>query len=1568
MRLELGLAGTRIEVPAPIGTRVGNALRTLNTWLFNPDAWLGYTEGLAVKAQGGVQLPANAKPTDLARLDRHAFQAGDRAVVTELVPLLKLLPDDIYDDAAALMIAFDQMDKEAAVQTYQAAQVAAARKAGKPIPVFPQRHWSWGTDPSRLMTTVSEIMNGVAPARLPALLTEMETRLGPEIFSRVDPAAIQRLTQGVGQQRFDRIMRVLNGFYEHRNNLLEMERRTGVISQDEYDLFTQEFPHYAPIRVQKYMDTKQQKAPPRGNISLRDNLLRHLTAEGTESAQLDPFMAYAGLTRQAYKMVARNRLATSVADLAAIPGMNRLVWTVPNEYTPVNGQVTFTRLENGEMKTYAVHKDIRRMADWDPIMLSKEIDAIGRAMTTPLRWGATGANIRFLGPNALGDLGDAIVKAGVSPQDYARAVKDIWGDQALLRVYETSGGAMGGAGMHGGQEAVGASKAWQRQVVRADTKQQLLDVIRDLVTLHPVQEVGGRVEAGPRVATFLKNLTDEQVARIKFDERVRRQNLAVIGEDDAVKRAALQQNFQNSLTPQEQTWLAAGRLSPLDVPVKATVGGLTVTMDFLTGGTIVMFANRFINFFNVGFQAPAQVVRSFTAQSGKRGAAVRLAMYVAVPVVLSEVWNSLFPEQEDVPQYEQNRSMRLALPSPGKDRFGNAIPASIEIPLRGWAPVGMAIRESLRASRRADPEGWGKLVASVMEAVAPGTWQKQAAQTEWGWAHSQGPTGWEGAGSVLQSWSPVQGQSGADVLMGLLPAGAVSVIEALINWDFYRNRPLVAEDRKYLPPADQYGPSTTGAAIALGKYFSWSPAKIEHLVKGSIGGVGAQALDAATLAMQAGGVINRGYMAPQAGDTIYGWWVPKEGQPELRKADDIPELRAQAKGGVGTLYVVAAKDEKSAQDKVFKQQFVDSTGKDVPITSTFLIGGLLGTVYKTQGGQMNRTVVNAQQQAMGEYTVEHTRRAWQTLRPVLDEALAEQAKLDADLQSGRKSVDEWKQGYRVIAERKQGAMKEAVQAFPQAAIMDDRLAQYKTIAERVRMSAPTDQDRIEMLTTAYLSMDAPEKTDGSGEPDLDAFFAARKDFLAAMPPSDRDALLVQVRKNSTPLRQEYNTAQDLMQQYYDLPRYKGTSYARGEEIYAAGQKLRALEAQQPAAVRNRTEVALGQLRAQDPIAADAAREYLLARTQDSPRAAFWKEHQAELDKWFGSGTDIKGTTGAPGVTAGATKATAVTTAPTAPVTTGAGSTADTQYYQERNDLERRIDAYYDAGNERTQEILDTYNPLSTAERTAWRKAHPADYQQMQAYYKNRDALLEKPENAKLARYLLFLDDMGGRDTRQVIENVTGKSTVDIFVRGMLGGDIKLEAPRTVQVEAKAATPGVAPRGYASTTATTPARVSTPPRNYTSTAQRAPASSKTPAKAPAKKTTAKKPAPKATAQAQQTGETRWDWMVRTGQAREFRPGRGFAPAATPAQPTRTPTPIRTPAVRSATVTPPLEQEEGETRWDWLLATGQAQDDEGRRWSADFRARYGRAPAAPEWQAHYYTRRGLDLGQMLARASR
>ena len=81
-------------------------------------------------------------------------------------------------------------------------------------------------------------------------------------------------------------------------------------------------------------------------------------------------------------------------------------------------------------------------------------------------------------------------------------------------------------------------------------------------------------------------------------------------------------------------------------------------------------------------------------------------------------------------------------------------------------------------------------------------------------------------------------QLATTLMFNPIPQAALPVVEAVTNYSFFTQRPIVGAGLEGVAPGYQSGPGTTNIASDIGKALNISPMKLDHMVNGYAGTMG----------------------------------------------------------------------------------------------------------------------------------------------------------------------------------------------------------------------------------------------------------------------------------------------------------------------------------------------------------------------------------------------------------------------------------------------------------------------------------------------------------------------------------------------------------------------------------------------------------------------------------------------------------------------------------------------------------------------------------------------------------
>ncbi len=737
----------------------------------------------------------------LLRLARGSSAAADDRIETELGPALENLGKQGVGDLNRLLKSMDIVDK--------------AASTGNPLRNF----------------------GGATLADAHTAMAELQTRLGQQGYTELEQRA--QKVWDFGDQLRDRLV------------------QAGVWSAQTAADLKAKHPHYSPIRVADWLEDKAGgKGTGAGDtISNSANLLKSLTEEGTARASETPLDAYVRLAHEVERVAMKNEAGRAFVNyFHQDPALASLVRPADRQsaaFLGTGAQVADHRAPgesgfhvrvNGQELTYWMDQSLERAFNFTAPSLNHW--ALNLAFGLParvLRAGATGVNVLFMLPNAMGDGFTYMVRNGGDlPKSLGNMAKGYAGAITRDADYHAMMRAGGGQAGFWDRKVGGGKQTIESMAGALSTPRQVFNWVRDVIP-----NVGQTVETATRLGQFKRDISE-------------------------------------GIEPRQ-----------------AALNARDVTVDFARGGELTKTLNSFIPFFNVGFQAPAQVARMLQNPQTRGRALVGLGGMVIAPAILSEVYNQKDPTYADVPQTYKDRGLILMDPrgpGPVDPETGRPTPRFVQINSREWTPFVIAVRESVARAMGKDVRPW-----------------QEAAQ------------------ALLKSSSPVE--PGANALFDLMPPAAKVGVEAIANYDSFRDRPIVPDSLKRLPAPQQFNAQTSETAKKLGALTGQSPLQIEHAVTGLAAGVGRQALAAGDMVLKAAG------QTPEPSRRI------AQIQLDLSKTGLDPEKRA-----------ILEHELAAEQSKVVAR---GSLVRAQPV-----IGGLASTIYREQGGALTDQATKATDQRL----------------------------------------------------------------------------------------------------------------------------------------------------------------------------------------------------------------------------------------------------------------------------------------------------------------------------------------------------------------------------------------------------------------------------------------------------------------------------------------------------------------------------------------------------------------------------------------------------------------------------
>lgn len=229
---------------------------------------------------------------------------------------------------------------------------------------------------------------------------------------------------------------------------------------------------------------------------------------------------------------------------------------------------------------------------------------------------------------------------------------------------------------------------------------------------------------------------------------------------------------------------------------EAALESRDITLDFSRRGTHTKRLNQITAFFNATLQGADKMARAF--KEDPRGMTVKTMLYITLPSVLLWYMNKDDERYQELPQWEKDTFWII----PGKENMYR-----VPKPFEAGVLFGTSFERMLQYFDDAK--------------------------------NNRKSVGFKGYGErVMDSLAP-----------GLIPTGAIPVLEYMTNYSFFRQRSIIPQSQENLPAHLQYGANSSEVAKFVGDKINVSPYMVDNTIRGlggGLAGLGLSAIDAAT--------------------------------------------------------------------------------------------------------------------------------------------------------------------------------------------------------------------------------------------------------------------------------------------------------------------------------------------------------------------------------------------------------------------------------------------------------------------------------------------------------------------------------------------------------------------------------------------------------------------------------------------------------------------------------------------------------------------------------------------------
>lgn len=278
----------------------------------------------------------------------------------------------------------------------------------------------------------------------------------------------------------------------------------------------------------------------------------------------------------------------------------------------------------------------------------------------------------------------------------------------------------------------------------------------------------------------------------------------------------------------KQALLKEGRTLQ-DAEILATQAARENTANFSRRGEWGTPLNASLLFFNAAKEGSRAFIRS--ASRAPLKTAVKVAASIYLPISILTAWNLSDPKRreayEDIQDFEKENNLILIPPNPIQDEKGKWNVYKIPLP-PGTRRLGDPVRRLIEQYHGMDPLKFSEVASALMGSVSP-------------------------IEPNLRS-----------IASTVTPQAIKPLLENLTNTNFFTGQQIVPDKLLKASPENQFKENTSGTARKIGAALGISPLKVEAFVKGTVGGVGSQALNASDRLLAATGVISKDQIGGQS--------------------------------------------------------------------------------------------------------------------------------------------------------------------------------------------------------------------------------------------------------------------------------------------------------------------------------------------------------------------------------------------------------------------------------------------------------------------------------------------------------------------------------------------------------------------------------------------------------------------------------------------------------------------------------------------------------------------------------
>lgn len=320
-----------------------------------------------------------------------------------------------------------------------------------------------------------------------------------------------------------------------------------------------------------------------------------------------------------------------------------------------------------------------------------------------------------------------------------------------------------------------------------------------------------------------------------------------------------------------------------DAEILAAKAARENTVNFARKGDYGTVLNSAFLYLNAGIQGSRTTLRTFKKRPGSTAMKIGLGMFL--PIATSTAWNLSDPLRKeaygDIQDFEKENNLIIVPPNPVKNERGEWNVIKIPLP-QGLSKLTALVRRPMESAQGLDPLKFSEIANALIGTASPVDLSKRS------------------------------------LLSTAVPQAVKVPVELATNQNLFTGSAIIPKSLEGVSPQYQVKDYTSGTARKVGNALKVSPLQVEHGVRGTLGGVGSQLLNASDQVLNRLGVIPKEQVGGQSVTEGVGarFLKARGGKVEDQEYDQEKSLEQQQKDEKQKLLTSLSKEDRQALKEI----------------------------------------------------------------------------------------------------------------------------------------------------------------------------------------------------------------------------------------------------------------------------------------------------------------------------------------------------------------------------------------------------------------------------------------------------------------------------------------------------------------------------------------------------------------------------------------------------------------------------------------------------------------------------